>query len=62
MSVRLPDGHYYARQYGVGRTNSGPSGHKKKPARLLAAAKGVQAKFAMHKWIWQLYKPKNWGP
>ena len=59
----LPEGHFAARQFGVGRTCSGPTGYKMKPGRILSRAKGDQYGVARKSWIWQLYAtPANLHP
>lgn len=51
----LPPGHYSARQYGAGRSNSGAAGYKTRPARIQSKARGIQHQFARGKPIWILY-------
>jgi len=49
----LQAGHFHARQYGVGRTNSGPPGGKDSLAAFHRAL-GVQHAAARNAWVWGL--------
>jgi len=49
----LEAGHYHARQFGTGRTNSGPRGGAESPAAFHRAL-GIQHKASRNSWVWGL--------